>query len=110
MDYFFWGDIMVKVIGKKNGKEVTVECIKRDGEWFYSFNGKDDSRLAAEIRDLLMDSHPIMGTYWPVCEALKIAAVFPYFFDRGGLEKVEVDDPEARKELSEIEYEEGVVY
>lgn len=101
---------MVKAIGLRNKKKLEVVCEKQDGIWRFSFNGKRDFELESSLQRLLFDDHPIMGTYWPVCEALKIAAVFPYFFDRGGLEKVEVDDPEAKKELSEIEYEEGVVY
>ena len=90
-------------------KERRTERFSPSNE-IYAISHRDPGHFEREIDYLLLDDHPIMGTYWPVCEALKISAVFPLFFDRGGLEKVEVDDPEAEKELSELEDEEGVVY
>lgn len=101
---------MIRAIGKRSGKKVTVECAKQNGEWRFMFDGKRDYSLEVEIEDLRMNPRPIMATYWPECDALKIAAVLPYFFDRGGVEQIEVDDPEAKKELGTVESEEGVVY
>lgn len=101
---------MVKAIGLRNKKKLEVVCEKQDGLWRFSFNGKRDFELESSIQRLLFDDHPIMGTYWPVCDALKIAAALELFFDRGGVEEIDVDDPEAKKELSDVESEEGVVY
>lgn len=101
---------MIKAIGVKKKKKLTVECEKQGKYWLYTFDGEINGSYEQEIEILLMDEHPLIGTYWPVCDALKIAAALPYFFDRGGLEMVEIDDPEAEKELSDIEYDEKAVY
>lgn len=101
---------MVKAIGLKNKKKLTVEAESIDGRWRFSFDGERDPAQELEIEELLFNPRPIMGTYWAECEALKIASVLPYFFDPGGLELLDVDDPDAKKELAEVEYEEGVVY
>lgn len=102
---------MVTAKGKKNGSAMTVRCENQDGILVFTFNEAEDLEKEAEIDILLREPRPILGgTYWPECEALKIASVLPYFFDPGGLEQLDVDDPEAEKELSEIKFEEGEVY
>lgn len=101
---------MIKATGLKNKKKLTIEAESIDGRWRFSVDGRRNPAIDLEIEELMFKPRPIMGTYWPKSDALKVAAVLPEFFDRGGLKKVEVDDPEAQKELAEIEYEEGEVY
>jgi len=102
---------MIKAVGVKNKKKISLECSRRDdGKVVYRFDGERDYSLESDIEILLLHPVPIMGTYWPECDALKIAAVLPYFFDRGGVDRIEVDDPEARKELADLGMDEKAVY
>lgn len=101
---------MVTAKGMKGGRKLTVKIEDQDGLRLFLFDGADDLDKENEIDKLLRDPRPLMGTYWPICDALKLAAVLPYFFDRGGLEKLDVDDPEAEKELADLENIKEAVY
>ena len=92
---------MIKAKGKRNGKDVTVEY--SDGA--FTFNGKSNYRLEAEIDLLLDEKRAVGGTYWPKekMEPLNIIGVMgDRFFDR----PVAVEGDEE----AELPSEKGVVY
>ena len=93
---------MIKAKGVKNGKSMTVIY---DG-CEYTFNGKTDYGLEAEIVVELTELHPIGGTYHPKDEnePLNIMNIIGnYFFDVPSLD-IKVDEP------AELPCEKRVVY
>lgn len=76
----------VKITGVKDGKELTVECSRKNvsEDWKMLFNGKTDDELQIELEVLTDEHHPYGGTFYPDNGRsifYLMAAFESYFFD-----------------------------
>ena len=97
--------IKISAKGKKNKKDMAVECTVKDGVAAYTFNGKQSAELEEDLRRWL-EWTPIGGTYYPKTLALQIvAALDSRFFDRSPDVHVSGDEL-----LETVPYKKGVIY
>ena len=94
----------ITATGTKNGETISAVC-DGDGEDFsYTFNGKENPALEAELVYEANAGRAIGGTYFPETWPLKlVTALDGWFFDRPP--EIEVDG-----DLEEIPSEDGVIY